>query len=59
MWRLEAIGCAAVGMLTGMAIAAGILIRQNQRGELVGQRFADNDQPVAAERRCPAPSGVR
>ena len=33
MWRLEALGCAVAGTLTGIAIAAG-LIRQNQHGTL-------------------------
>lgn len=32
MWRLEALGCAVAGTLTGVAIAAGLLIRQNQHG---------------------------
>lgn len=34
MWRVEALGCALAGTLTGIAIAAGLLIRQNQHGAL-------------------------
>lgn len=34
MWRLEAFGCALAGTLTGVAIAAGLLIRQNQHAAL-------------------------
>ena len=44
MWRLEALGCAVAGTLTGIAIAAGLLIRQNQHGTL-GQ-----PRPQAADR---------
>lgn len=42
MWRLEALGCALVGSLTGVALAVATVIGQNRRGGNVGATCHDH-----------------